>query len=362
MRAAAALILTFVLPPRVATAQRVAVEFLTDAEIWKTDAGSLLLARNAGAVAAEGRLRSWVAWRPAGRIEFLAHVMVEGGSAEPEDPDVYLEQLQVRAAASRALSVVAGKILLPIGEFAARRFSNTNPLIGAPDAYPVEYPWGAIATGRVGPIDYRGGISSLPAVNTRYSPEPDHHIRPVGGLGLNLGPAFRIGADATHGPYLSREIQSQLPSGRAWDDYRQTVVSTDLRFSHGYVEARAEAAWSSYDVPTATKPLHGLGWYGELRGTVSPRLFIAARFEHYRYAFILPVSPAFWVARETTQMNGEAGFGYRFSPAALLKASFRRDHWPVHNVPGAPPFPDGYAVAVQMSLHVSATDLLTGRY
>jgi hypothetical protein len=288
--------------------------------------------------------------------------MVEGGSALPGEPEFYLEQLELRGRASSALVIEAGKILQPIGEFGTRRFSNTNPLIGAPDAYPVQYPWGAIATGRIGPFDYRGGVSSLPPVNPRYSPEPDRRLRPVGGLGISIGPAIRVGADVTRGSYLGKNVSAQLPSGRSWEDYRQTVVSTDLRISYGYVEARAEGAWSSYDVPTVAKPLHGLGWYGELKGTVSPRVFLAGRFEHYRYAFILPINPSFWVARETTQMNGEIGLGYRFSAASLVKASFRRDHWPVHSVPGAPPFPDGYAVAVQFSLHASATDLLGGRY
>jgi hypothetical protein len=52
--------------------------------------------------------------------------------------------------------------------------------------------------------------------------------------------------------------------------------------------------------------------------------------------------------------------GYRFTAATLLKASVRRDHWPEHTIPGAPPFPDGYAVAIQCSIFASATDLLPG--
>ena len=346
----------------VAAAQTVAVEFLLDGEFWKTDDGSLLLARNDGAVAAEGRLRGWLAWRPSQHLEWLLHAMVEGGSAQYGDPDVYLEQLELRALASRALTLEAGKLLQPIGEFGTRRFSNTNPLIGTPDAYPAQYPWAAIAAGRVGPLDYRAGVSSLPSANTRYLPEPDHRLRPVGGLGLNLGPGLRIGAAVSHGPYLRRDVTPQLPPGRTWNEYRQTVVATNLRWSYGYVEARAEGVWSSYDVPTAPQQLHGLGWYGELRGTISPRVFVAGRFEHSRYAFILPINPTFWVARETTQMNGEVGVGYRFSAAALVKTSFRRDHWPVHSITGAPPFPDGYAVAVQFSWQASATDLLASRY
>jgi hypothetical protein len=135
-------------------------------------------------------------------------------------------------------------------------------------------------------------------------------------------------------------------------------VSSDVRISVGYVEARAEVAWSSYDAPTVSEPLHGLGWYAELRGAVSPRVFLAGRFEHYRYPFILPINPSFWVGRETTQMNGELGIGYRYTASTQLKTSVRRDHWPVHSIAGAPPFPDGYAVAVQLSLYARSADLL----
>ena len=343
---------------RLVAAQRVAVELLTDAEVWKTDAGSQLLARNRAVIAAEGRLRSWVLVRATRTVELLAHASVEGGSAEPEAPHVYLEQLELRASPSQRLTIEAGKILQPIGAFGARRFSNTNPLIGTPDAYPSQYPWGGVASGRAGPFDYHVGISSLPAVNTRYTPEPGNLLRPVGGVGISVGPAFRIGAAVTHGPYLSDKVSAQLPAGSSWKDYKQTVVSSDVRISVGYVEARAEVAWSSYDAPTISGPLHGLGWYAELRGTVSPRVFVAGRFEHYRYPFILPVNPSFWVGRETTQMNGEVGIGYRFTAATLLKTSVRRDHWPEHTIAGAPPFPDGYAVALQVSIYARPADLL----
>jgi hypothetical protein len=342
---------------RFAAAQRVAVDVLTDAEVWETDAGSQLLARNRGVIAAEGRLRGWVVFRATRTIELLAHAQVEGGSAEAEPPQAYLEQLELRAYPSQRLTIEAGKILQPIGAFGARRFSNTNPLIGEPDAYPSQYPWGGVVTGRVGAFDYHLGISSLPAVNTRYTPEPGQLLRPVGGLGVSVGPAFRIGVTVTHGPYLSDDVTAQLPAGTSWKDYKQTVVSSDLRLSVGYVEARAEVAWSSYDAPTVSDPLHGLGWYAEVRGTVTPRLFLAGRFEHYRYPFILPVNPSFWVGQETTQMNGEVGIGYRFTAATLLKTSVRRDHWPQHSI-GGTSFPDGYAVALQLSIYARAADLL----
>ncbi|HWC74317.1 MAG TPA: hypothetical protein VG454_10315 [Gemmatimonadales bacterium] len=340
-------------------AQGVAVEFLFDGELWKSDSASRLLARNDGELAVLGRVRSWIALRPTHNVDLLAHVMAEGGSAE-ETSDLYLEQLEMKARLSPMLLLEAGKILQPIGAFGTRRFSNTNPLIGEPDAYPPQYPWGAVVAGVLGQLDYHVALASLPAVNERYQPPPDDYLRPTAGIGISVRPAFRLGVTATHGPYLGDTVNAQLPAGTSWHDYKQTVVAADARFSKGYLEARGEATWSEYDVPTVADPVHGLGWYLELRGTVSPRVFLAGRYEYYRYAFILPVSQTFWVGRETTQMNAEVGMGYRFTSATLLKASVRRDHWPVHTIPGAPPFPDGYAVAIQLSVFASATGLLSG--
>jgi hypothetical protein len=359
IRACVLVVACCALAARTAPAQGVAMQFLFDGEVWKTDSASRLLSRNGGELAVGGRFRSWVAARPSRKLEFLAHVMAEGGSSE-DDAAIYLEQLELQARPSNSLTLEAGKILQPIGAFGTRRFSNTNPLIGEPDAYPPQYPWGAVITCRWNRFDYHIALASLPAVNTNYTPPPDHYLRPTAGIGVSVGPAFRLGGTVTHGPYLGDTVNAQLPPGSSWQDYKQTLFAADLRFSKGYVEARAEANWSTYDVPTVAEPQHGFGWYGELRGTLSPRVFVAGRYEYFRYVFVLPVSTAFWVGRETTQMNGEVGVGYRFTAATLLKASVRRDHWPVHTIPGAPPFPDGYAVAIQCSVFASATDLLPG--
>jgi hypothetical protein len=336
--------------------QRWAVETLTDLESWKTDSGSRLLGRNGGHPLALGRLRGWGAFRPAASLELLAIGELKGFTGQGAEVEAELELLAARWLHSRAFIAEAGKILLPIGEFGTRRFSNTNPLIGEPDLYPGSYPWGVQAMGAVGPLDYRAAAVSLPAVNRRYTPEPGHRLRPVLGLGMSLGPELRIGAGFTHGPYLGPESKEQLPSGTAWEDFKQTVVVADARISVGHIEARLEAAWSSYQVPTAAEPVHGLGWYGEARATLSPRVFAAGRFERNRYPFVLAISPSFWVGTATTQLNAEAGLGYRLSPDALVKASLRKDHWPVQDINGTK-FPDGYALALQFSLRTNVVAL-----
>jgi hypothetical protein len=163
-------------------------------------------------------------------------------------------------------------MLMPVGQFGARRLPHTNPLIGTPDAYPTLYPWGATASGAVGSFDYRVGVMSLPVVNVRYTPEAGHRLRPVAGVGWSAGPAFRVGAAVTRGPYLSSDVRALLPPGEEWTAYTQDIIAAEARFALGYVEVRAEAQWSSYEVPTRGDPVRGFGWYAEVRGHLAPRV------------------------------------------------------------------------------------------
>ena len=345
-----------------AGAQRLRVEALVDAEMWKTDDGSRLLAKNSGRPAPQGVVHGWIAYTLTRDLELAGVAMVEGGYADDERFDKYLELFELRYKPNESFGIRVGKMLSPVGTFGARHFSNVNPLIGEPDLYPPQYPWGAVVSGLVGAFDYRAGMVSLPTVNSRYSPEPGNRLRPAAGAGVSVGPSLHLGASVTHGPYLGQSIEAFLPDGASWADYNQTVRAADLRYSYGYFETRAEAAWSSYEVPTQSEDVRGFGWYDEMRVTLSPRLFAALRYEDFKYAFVGAFPPGFWVAAATVERNAEVGVGYRVSETALLKVSYRRDFWPGEAGPGAPPMPDGSALAVQMSYHIDISELLTRKY
>lgn len=366
MRSGRVIQLAFALAAALATpahAQRFTLETLFDAELWKTDDGSRLLSRNGGDPAIQGRLRMWGAWRLTPTVEVRGIGMIEGGNAESDNLYATVELLSARWFPSRAFVVEAGKILMPIGAFGARRFSNVNPLVGEPDLYPTQYPWGLAISGAAGVLDYRAAVTSLGVVNTRYTPEPGHSLRPVLGLGVSAGPSFHVGAAVTRGSYLSEHETPLLPNSatRPWDKYLQTVAASDARFSYGYVDVRAELAWSWYEVPTVTTEVRGFGWYGEVTGTLTPRLFVSLRYEDNQYPFVLPISKFFWVGTATTQKNAELGVGYRLSPDFVVKSSYRRDHWPVRSAGGIT-FPDGYSVAVQLSWHANVMDLFEPKY
>jgi hypothetical protein len=344
-----------------ARAQRVSIETLVDLEGWKTDDSSRLLARNNGDAFGLARLHLWGGLRLARTVQVLALGEFEASTERGSDPEAELELLELRFTPSRTLVIGTGRILMPMGLFGARRFSHVNPVIGAPDLYPTQYPWGVNVSGAVGDVDYHAGVGSLPVVNTRYTPEPSEKARPIAGLGVSVGPSLHLGIAGTHGPYLNRNVQASLPPGSSWDDYDQTVVSANARVSFGYVETRAELAWSRYEAPTVAEPVHGLGVYAEARVTLSPRVFVGLRLEHFDYAFIQTFAPGVWTASQTLERNAELGVGYRFSQSLLVKASFRKDSWPGPSPPGAN-LVDGYAAAIQFSWHAYPLELLGGRY
>lgn len=345
-----------------AQAQRVSFETLLDLEAWKTDDSSALLSRNGGTLLGIARLRAWGGLRVTRSLQLLALGAFEAGTTDSAvGPAATLELLEARFSPSRSLVVGAGRILMPMGLFGARRFSHVNPVIGAPDLYPTQYPWGVNVSGAAGAFDYHAGVVSLPVVNTRYTPEPSEKARPIAGVGVSAGPSLHLGLAATHGPYLNRNVSASLPPGSSWDDYDQTVVSANARFSFGYVETRAEVAWSRYEAPTVAEPVHGLGVYAEARVTLSPRVFVGLRLENFDYAFIATFAPGFWVANQTLERNAELGVGYRISESLLFKASFRKDSWPGPSPPGRQ-LVDGYAAAIQLSWHAYPLELFGKRY
>jgi hypothetical protein len=151
-------------PQSRAAAQRgIVVQGVADIELWATDSASPLLTRNAGRPGALGRLQLWSAVEPWAGIVVFAQGQLETGTArsEPERMELYLDQAGLRLGRSRAVVLELGKMPHPVGAFAPRRFSNRNPLIGAPDGYPLQYPLGVSLSGETQHADYRLAMVSL---------------------------------------------------------------------------------------------------------------------------------------------------------------------------------------------------------
>ena len=344
--ALAAVMATLVSAPGAAVAQGPLVQGVTDVELWKTDDGSTLLARNEGRVAPLARLNLWAAWELPAGLTLYALGEAEAGPAV-EEAELEVEQAGVRWAPSRRLVLDAGMLASPVGGFAGRRLSNRNPLVGAPDGYPVTYPIGAQLSGVLGALDWRLAAVSLPVTSEKYAPEPTARMRPAVALGLTPATGLRIGASWTEGAYLNDGVPDELLAGREWYDYRQRLGGVELQASRGYVELWAEAAWSEYELPGAAHPLRGTTAYVEARYTFGPRLYAAMRAERNDYPYI-QVEAGAWVASNADVRDVEAAIGFRAASHQVVKLSVRRDAWRVSREQRAY-LPDGYAVAFQFS-------------
>jgi hypothetical protein len=331
-----------------------------DGEYWDTDTSSNLLSRNGGRPTMLGRVTLWGAVQPVPQL--VAYGLVDATtSSAGDDYDAHVDQAGVRYTHSPWLVIDAGRITAPLGTFAARRFSWRNPLIGAPDGYPVTYPYGVVFSGAAKLVDVRAGAVSLPLAHEDYTPEPDHALRPVLAVGVTPVFGFRLGAGYTWGPYLGDSVVGADAGNRPWRSYDQRVTTADLSFSRGYFELVAEAAHSSYDVPTRAEASEGVTWYVEAKYTFTPRLFVATRLGRNDYPFIRRVAPDTWVARSTDFHDEELGIGVRLGAFTLLKASYRQDRWDVDAGNAAFVRPGGRAFAVQLSQQFDVVDLVTRR-
>lgn len=339
------------------------IQGVVDVEGWKTDTMSTVLERNGGDPGGLYRLRLWTAVEPLRALFFFANAVAEGGHGRRFDgpgTTVTLEQGGVRYARHRALVFDAGRMVHPLGVFGARVLSTRNPLIGIPDGYIPVYPVGAMVSGARGKIDYRLAGITLPPTHRGYVPRPDPLIRPLIGIGVTPMTGLRVGASATDGAYLNGELSSSQLNDRGWQSYRQRVLAGDLQYGFGHFDLRAEFVVAKFEVPRRGW-IDGQAGYGEVRATLTPRVFVAARTEFNRYPFIRPLSETEWVSRHTELRAVETGLGYRFGANTLMKVTFSADDWVVTPENAGFIRPGGKALAVQFSREFDLTEFVRDR-
>ncbi len=341
--------------------ERWLVQGLADAEAWDTTGGSDLLERNEGRPGTAERLHVLAAWAPLARLQLFARAELEGGKGSEEgksDARIELALARYTWGSRSRFMLQAGRIDSPVTGFARRELSSTNPLVGYPAGYEVEYPKGAELAGWCGPVDFRLALVDRPLGGGDYLPEAGSSFRPAAALGVTPAVGMRLGLSWTKGPYLGRDLAEALPAGSGWKDYRQRAYGGDLQLSRGYFEINAEFVSTLYDVPAHGVSARGRVWYLEPKYTWTPRFFTALRIESVRRPYIEPEEDEEeqggagkrigWENETLRFADVEAGAGYRLGPQMVLKVSYRIDRWRV-NDDLRPSFRDGRALALQLS-------------
>ncbi|HZI93047.1 MAG TPA: hypothetical protein VFE84_02285 [Patescibacteria group bacterium] len=316
--------------PAFGAGDRVLFQGLADAEAWDTGTQSYYLTRNDGETATQRRLRLWTAAQITSNLQGFLLGRIEGGDANSylagEGTVTNLDQAWLRYAFTSKPRFVlqAGKMAGPIGSFNRRYLSSQNPLIGNPATYDLTYPYAVQLTGSAGRADFTIAVMDQPVARQIYLPEPDSSARPALSAGITPFTGFRIGAYATRGPYLARQVEPFLPAGRGWRDYEQNVVGLDLQFSRGHFELNCEATKSLFEVPGQHDD-SGIVYYIEPKYTWSPRWFTALRIERNQNTSVWLPYMAGWYVTDEDAWDVEAGVGFRIDPHTLMKASYRVD-------------------------------------
>ncbi len=218
-----------------------------------------------------------------------------------------------------------GRVATQLGNFSNRYLSTRNPLIGEPVSYGVSHPLGAKLHGSLNWFDFHVGVSNEPAIPKGFPPPPAEELRPVLAFGFTPIVGFRVGAYATQGSYLSRDLDALMPAGENWHDFDQQVVGLDLAFSTGHLEVNADFSFNSYEVPTYADSFEGHVYFAEVKYTWTPRLFTALRLETTEYVKVLPPGRfPIWLASPWKFDDVEVGVGWRFGRDTRLKLYLSR--------------------------------------
>jgi hypothetical protein len=346
--------------------QRYLVEGIFDAEVYKTDANSLLLSRNEGDIATLGRLQLWAAFQITSGLQIYAVGEVEtDNSSADRITEAELEQYALRytSQSSPYYFLEAGKILSPLAAYSDRHLSTQNPLIRQPYIFTTTYPLGVQIAGYSGWFDYRAAYFDLPAANGNYGvDQPDSAYRPALGFGVTPLTGLRFGVTYTQGPYLDSH-DAYVPPGTSWRDFDQRVWGFDFQFSRGYLELNGQLVNYRYEVPYHYERTDDTSWYVELKYTWTPRLYGAARFGKYEIAYIASYGDTYSLPRAAPGREFsdlEIGFGYRLSSNLLFKVAYSSDHWSTGDTPDYP-LRNGHSVGLQLSWYFDLGSLFQQR-
>jgi hypothetical protein len=301
------------------------------------------------------------------RLGQHAAVLAEIQSDNLRAPRVYALYLRLRPWLERSLDIQVGVVPPVFGRFARHDYAGENPLPGLPmvyqytttlrqDAVPASaeellskrgqgwrvrysvgsaYPgpgvplasaevWDTGVQARIGrrplslAVSLTQGTLSYPLVR-----DDNDGKQLAARLAWTPGPELTLGASASRGEFLSREVTELLPP-EAGTSFHQSAIGVDVEYARGYWILRAEGLWSRWRLPALDEtrietPQDTLGAYLEARYKIRPGLFAAGRVGLLSFNTLAASSGVETWDADVTRM--EIGIGYSPHPQVLLKAS-----------------------------------------
>lgn len=304
----------------------------------------------------DGFRGEWLTWSIEARTDLGSPA--EHGESLDARMEQYWARLTIPGEAWANLQV--GKFAAPFGNFIPRHYPKANPLttyplpydhvttfLGPSDAtatvlgrrekdevktwrvpiFQAVYATGAMAFGRVGPLDYAVAVMNMAPAAWAW----DWSLRGrdldyptlVGRVGWTPDISTKVGASWAKGA-IDRHDVAGVPQGREVGDFPQTMAGMDFEYSRGDLDFFGEVVWSRFEAPLV-EDMDFWSAYVEGKYTFLPGLFGAARAGFMRFG---EIHDAAGRMRSWDYDTGrlELGGGYFFTRNFFVKATGQWNH------------------------------------
>ncbi len=185
----------------------------------------------------------------------------------------------------------AGQLSSVFGSFLPRYDDAANPLVGMPPAYGYYYaPVSMLGLAGVQAeavwkrVDVRLQLVSSSPANRRSFLDRDQYGNWAGGVGYTIRQGLRFGASAYRGPYLHRGYRYYFPGEAAPRELPATGLGLEGEWGGGPWNVYGE--WQRFQkIYRAIPTFQQHNGYVEVRRTLDPRWYAAARLNYVRNAF-----------------------------------------------------------------------------
>ena len=133
---------------------------------------------------------------------------------------------------------------------------------------------------------------------------------------------FRLGASFATGPYLDASVPRSAKRNSVAHFTR--ALGVDLQLTLHHFELQSELMFTNFQVPRISQRLGAAGYFVELKHTLTPRWFLAGRwnqlyFDRLRSGITNGERPRF----DSNRYSLEFGVGYHLSEKLLVKSSYQ---------------------------------------
>jgi hypothetical protein len=188
-----------------------------------------------------------------------------------------------RVSGKGSVLIRAGQLSTAFGSFPLRYDDATNVLVDSPLEYGYYYaPVSTLGLAGVqmdatrGKWDARAQFANSSPANPKSLFASGQYGNWAGGAGYTVRQGFRVGVSGSRGPYLDPEREEYLPGELNPSQLPAHALGLDIEWARGHWNLQGEL--QRFVLPYTVIPtFHEQAGYAEVKRTLSPRWYVAAR-------------------------------------------------------------------------------------